>query len=97
MPCPPHSPWFEYKLRSSPLFNFLHSPVSSSRLHPNILLSALFSKTLSYALPSMLQTKFHIHTKLANYGFVYFNLYAPRQQTGGQKTLNRMVTSIPWI
>jgi hypothetical protein len=37
----------EYKLRSSPLCNFLHSPVTSSRLGPNILLSILFSNTLS--------------------------------------------------
>jgi hypothetical protein len=29
----------EYKLRSSPLCNFLHSPVTPSRLGPNILLS----------------------------------------------------------
>jgi hypothetical protein len=28
---------------------------------------------------------------------VYFNLYIPGQQAGWQKTLNRMVASIPWI
>jgi hypothetical protein len=44
----------------------------------------------------MLETKFHTHTKnCLNYGFVYFNLEFPRQQAGGQKTLNRMVASIP--
>jgi hypothetical protein len=37
----------EYKLRSSPMCNFLHSPVTSSLLGPNILLSKLFSNTLS--------------------------------------------------
>jgi hypothetical protein len=37
----------EYKLRSSPLCNFLHSPVNSSLLGPNIPLSNLFSNTLS--------------------------------------------------
>jgi hypothetical protein len=29
----------EYKIWSSPLFNFLHSPVTSSLLGPNILLN----------------------------------------------------------
>jgi hypothetical protein len=37
----------EYKLWSSPLYNFLHSPVTSSLLAPNIPLSTLFSDTLS--------------------------------------------------
>jgi hypothetical protein len=37
----------EYKLRSSSLCNFLHSPVTSSLSGPNILLRILFSKTLS--------------------------------------------------
>jgi hypothetical protein len=36
----------EYKLWSSPLYNFLHSPVTSSLLGPNILPSTLFSNTL---------------------------------------------------
>jgi hypothetical protein len=37
----------EYKLRSSSLCKFLHSPVTSSFLGPNILLRTLFSNTLS--------------------------------------------------
>jgi hypothetical protein len=37
----------EYKLWSSPLCSFLHSPVTSSPLGPNILLSTLFSNTLN--------------------------------------------------
>jgi hypothetical protein len=37
----------EYKLWSSPLCNFHHSPVTSTLLGPNILLSTLFSNTLS--------------------------------------------------
>jgi hypothetical protein len=37
----------EHRSRSSPLWSFLHSPVTSSLWRPNILLNALFSKTLS--------------------------------------------------
>jgi hypothetical protein len=37
----------EYKLRSSPLCNFLHSPVTSSLVGPNILLNTLFPNPLS--------------------------------------------------
>jgi hypothetical protein len=37
----------QHKLWSSPLCNFLHSPVTSSLLRPNILLSTLFSNTPS--------------------------------------------------
>jgi hypothetical protein len=37
----------EYKLWSSSLCNFLHSPVTSSLLGPNILLRTLFSNILS--------------------------------------------------
>jgi hypothetical protein len=37
----------EYKLWSSSLCNFLHSPVTSTLLGPNILLRTLFSNTLS--------------------------------------------------
>jgi hypothetical protein len=53
MPRPPHSPWLdliclmisgdEYKLCSSSLCNFLHSPVTSSLLGPNILLRTLWT------------------------------------------------------
>ena len=37
----------EYGLLSSTLFSFIYSPVTSSLLGPNILLSSLFSNTLS--------------------------------------------------
>jgi hypothetical protein len=37
----------EYKLLSSSLCNFLHSPVTLSLLGPNIVLRTLFSNTLS--------------------------------------------------
>ena len=38
----------EYKLFSSSLCNLLHSPVTSSLLGPNILLTTMFSNTLSF-------------------------------------------------
>ena len=55
MPRPSHYSWFyhptilgeEYRLFSSSLCNFLHSPITSSLLGPNILLNTLFSNTLS--------------------------------------------------
>ena len=55
MPRPSHSSPFyhpktfgvQYRSLSSSLCSFLHSPVSSSLLGPNILLSTIFSKTLS--------------------------------------------------
>ena len=53
----------EYRALSSSLCSFLHSPVSSSLLEPNILLSNLLSNTLSPHPPSMWATKFHTHTK----------------------------------
>jgi len=37
----------QYRSKSSSLCSFLHSPVTSSLLSPNILLNALFSNTLS--------------------------------------------------
>ena len=43
----------EYKSLSSSLCSFLHSPVSSSLLDPNILLSTLLSNTISPHPPSM--------------------------------------------
>jgi hypothetical protein len=42
--------------------SFLHSPVTSSLLGPNILLSTLFSN-IAYVPPSIWATKFHTHTK----------------------------------
>ena len=53
----------EYRLFSSSLCNFLHSPVTSSLLGSNIVLNTLFSNTLSLVPPLMSATKFHTHTK----------------------------------
>jgi hypothetical protein len=52
----------EYISWNFSLWSFLHSPVISSLLGPNILLNNLFSNILSLR-SSMSVTKFHTHTK----------------------------------
>ena len=84
MPRPSHSSQFiihtilgeEYRTLSSSLCSFLHSPITSSLLGPNILISILFSYTLTYVPPSMSVTKFHTHTKQQAkfHSSVYLNL-----------------------
>ena len=53
----------QYGLLSSSLCSFLHSPVTSPLLGPNILLSTLFSNTLNLRFSSKWATKFHTHSK----------------------------------
>jgi hypothetical protein len=81
------------------LCNFLHSPVTSSLLGPNILLRTLFSNTLS--LCSSLSVRDQVPHPYKTTGrimvFLYFNLYIPGQQARWQKTMNRMVANIPRI
>jgi hypothetical protein len=52
----------ENKLWRSSLWNFLHCPVTSSLLGPNILLRPCSQTPSVYAIPSS-ETKFHAHTK----------------------------------
>jgi len=53
----------QYWSLSSSLCSFLHSHVTSSLLGPNILLSTLFSNTLSLRSSLSVTTKFHTHAK----------------------------------
>ena len=53
----------QYRSLSSSLCDFLHSPITSSVLCPNILLNTLFSNTLSLVPPLLSVTKLHTHTK----------------------------------
>jgi hypothetical protein len=50
-PCPSHHPWLDHSnytwRKSSSLRSFLQLPITSSLFDPNILLSTLFSNTLS--------------------------------------------------
>jgi len=52
-----------YRSLGSSFCSFLHSPVTSSLLGPNILLSTLFSDISACVPPSMWATKFQTHTK----------------------------------
>jgi hypothetical protein len=53
----------EYRSRSFSLWSFLHSPVTSSLLGPNISTTPYSQTPSAYVPPSMSATKFHIHTK----------------------------------
>ena len=66
----------EYRSLSSSWCSFLHFPITSSLLGPNILLRTLFSNTLSLGPPSVWATKFPTLTKhRQNYSCVYLNVY----------------------
>jgi hypothetical protein len=75
--------------------NFLHSPVTSSLSGQNILLRTLFSNTLS--LRSSFNVRDQVPHPYKTTGIVDLNLDVPRQQAERQKTLDRMVASIPRI
>jgi hypothetical protein len=53
----------QYRSLSSLPFSFLHSPVTSSLLGPNILLNTLSQPPSAYVTPLMSATKFNTHTK----------------------------------
>jgi len=53
----------EYRSLNFSLCSFLHFPVTSSLLGPNILHSALSSNTISLVPPPIWNTKFHTHSK----------------------------------
>jgi hypothetical protein len=84
----------EYKLWSSSLCNFLHSPITSSLLGQNILLRTLFSNTLS--LCSSLNVTDQVSHPYKTTGRIMV-LSIPGQQAARQKTLDRMVASNPRI
>jgi len=55
---------------SFPLCTFLHSPVTSSLLGPNILLNTLFSNTLSLSYSQNISNQVHKKIRSANNGWV---------------------------
>jgi hypothetical protein len=78
----------EYKLWSSSLCNFLHSPVTSPLLGPYILLRTLFSHTLN--LCSFLSVRDQVSHPYKTTGRIMvlytFNVYIPGHQVGLHKT-----------
>jgi hypothetical protein len=89
----------EYNLGSSSLCNFLQPSVTSSLFGPNIVLSTLFSNTLSLcsSLDDRDQVSHPYRTTNKICSFVYFDFYVFRQQTRRQKIRNWMVASITQI
>jgi hypothetical protein len=73
----------EYKLWSSPLYNFSYCPVTSSPLGPNILLSTLFSNTLS--LYTSLNVRDQVSHPCKRTGRIVV-LYILSSQTAGGRT-----------
>ena len=86
----------EYRSLSSSLCSFLHSPVTSSLLSPSILLSTLFSHTLS--LRSSLNVTTKCHTKSASYQSYPLEQQCPntRRQIAVATTFLRLVPNICW-
>jgi hypothetical protein len=65
-----------YRLISSPLCNFLHSPITSSLLGPNILLKTIFRHPQPTFFPQRQRPSFtHIQNNRQNYSSVYLNIY----------------------
>ena len=64
----------EYRSFSSSLCSFLHSPVTSSLLGPNIL-STLLSNTISLRTSLKMTAQFSHHKNRQNYNSLYLNLY----------------------
>ena len=87
----------EYRSLRSSLCSFLHSPVTSSLLGPNILLSTLFSNTQPALLSQFERTSFTPIYNMQNYCSVYLNLYIFGSQTGRQKILHWIIANIPWF
>jgi hypothetical protein len=82
----------EYRSLSSSLCSFFHSRYTSL-LGSNILLSTLFSNTLS--LRSSLNVSDQVFTPIQNnkHNSIYLHLYIFWQQTGKQKILHRMMAA----
>jgi hypothetical protein len=79
----------EYRSWSSSIRRFIHSPVTSSLLGPNVLLKTLFSNTLSLRSSLSVSNQVSHPFKTTSLNFWIGNWR--------QKNLHRMIASIPWI
>jgi hypothetical protein len=101
MPDPSHSFSFDYPnnicwgthIINVLVMHFSHSPVTSSLLGPNNILSVLFSKSISLVPPSMRETKFHTHVKQkAKFYFCWAHLFDSRLEATKFYLLERAQT-----
>jgi hypothetical protein len=78
--------------------SFLHSPVTSPPLGPNILLRTLFSSTLGLCSSFNVSDQVsHPYKTTGTIMVLYVLTFTFSDRVGRQKTLNRMVASIPRI
>jgi hypothetical protein len=88
----------DYKLWSSSLCSFIQPPVTSSLFGPNIVLSTLFSNTLSLCSSHNMRDQFsHPYRTTSKIIVVYSNFYVSGRQTRRQNILHWMVASITRI
>jgi hypothetical protein len=88
----------EYKLRSSPLCNFLHSPVLSSLLGQKFLLRTLFSNTISLCSSLSVRDQVsHPYKTTGRIMVVYILAFTFLDSRPDDKRLNLMVESIARI
>ena len=94
----PKNIWWKIKIIKLLIMYFLYSPISSSILGPNILLSTLFTNTLNLRSSiSVSDQVSHSHKQqIKLYFCVSYSLYF-WLQPGRHKILHGMVGSIPWL
>ena len=94
----PNNIWWAVQIIKLLKCSFLHSPLTSSLLGPNILLNTLFSNALIPRTSLNVSDQVsHPYKTRENCIAVYRNLCIFRQQTERQEILHWMIGSIPWL